>query len=323
MLGSFANLAVAQSASRVVVARDPAAVSGLDVVPDRVHALVDRGMQALTGQSTPAAAWAMFAGPDDVVGIKVNVRAAPLHVPRPALIDAIAAGLQSAGVAATNIIVWDVDPHRLRRAGYAGNARFQVRAVIEDTGWDENITFESKVVGKLIWGDLEFGRDATGISEKSHFPKLLTRTITKLINVPVLIDHDACGLAGALYNVSLGVVDNARRFDLGGSGETEIPEICATAVVQKKLVLTIMDALVAGYAGGPAFKPQYSWPAATLYLSRDPVAVDTLCMEALEAQRQPAGIPPIGERAGHIRAAGLRGLGTADPDQIERLPVAP
>ncbi len=314
---------VAFAGERVVVVRDPAAVTGLDVDAARVRVMVSKGIQTLTGQTTDATAWSVFAGSNDVVGIKVNVRAAPLHAPHEALLEAVAAGLQSAGVVATNIIVWDVDPAKLRAAGYRFDAPIQVRAVIEDTGWDEAMVFESKVVGKLIWGDLEFGRDASGISERSHLPRLLTRTVTKLINMPVLLDHETYGLSGCLHNISLGAVDNARRFELTGRGESEIAEMCVAAAIKDKLVLNILDALVGGYAGGPSFKPQYSWPAGELLFSRDPVAVDTLCLEKIEKKRKEAHVPAIDKRAAHIVAVGQLGVGVATREKIEVMEVTP
>ncbi len=304
---------------RVVIVRDPPAVTEFDVDAGRVRAMVSKGIQALTGKTTDAAAWAEFAGQHDVVGIKVNVHAAPLDESHPALVEAIITGLHAAGVATNNIIVWDVYPDKLRAAGYP----FKTQAVIQDTGWDANIFYDSKIVGRLIWGDLDFGKDVTGISERSHLPRLLTRTITKLINVPVLLDNDACGLSGCLYNLSLAAVDNARRFELVGHGDPAIAEICALPVIKNKLVLNIMDGLIGGYAGGPAFKPQYSWPAAELLFSRDPVAVDALCLDLLEKKRAAAQVPPIGELAAHITTAGKLGLGEADRAKIQSVEVAP
>ena len=149
-------------------------------------------------------------------------------------------------------------------------------------------------------------RSGEDISKRSHLPKLVTQTITKLINVPVLQDHDVCGLSGCLYNLSLGMVDNMRRFEMPGQhGDPMIAEICAMPPVRGKLVLNIMDGLIAGYAGGPGFKPQYSWNYGALYFSTDPVAIDSLCVEALDAKRREAKVPPIGSLASHIATAAL------------------
>jgi uncharacterized protein (DUF362 family) len=303
--------------SRVICVRDPRAVQGTDMDADRVRALVSTGIQTLTGQTNLVAAWGQFASSNDVVGIKINTQAAPLQNTRLEVVAAIIEGLRVAGVAATNIIVWDRDPAKLHAAGYTG-----ARGVIGDTGWDPDTFINNKLTGKLIWGDLQFGK-ADELSNLSHFPKLRAR-ITKLINVPVLMDHETCGLSGCLYNLSLGMVDNARRFEqMGQRGDPYIAEICSLPPIREKLVLNIMDALIAGYAGGPAFKPRYSWPAGALYFSRDPVAIDAVCLELIDAKRQPAQLPPATPIANHVATAARLGVGVSDRAQIELTEVTP
>jgi uncharacterized protein (DUF362 family) len=162
------------------------------------------------------------------------------------------------------------------------------------------------------------------LSTRSHLPKLLTQTVTKLINVPVLQDNDACGLAGCLYNITVNAVDNNRRFEMfGQKGDPSIPAICAMPVIRRKLVLNICDALIGGYAGGPNFKPQYSWPYGGLYFSRDPVAIDATCLKLLETKRSEAKVTAIGPLASHITTAGEVGLGQAKPNHIDLIETAP
>ena len=307
--------------NRVVLVRDPAVVIGWQIDAPRARAMVAAGLQHLTGQTNETAAWQQFVTPTDVVGIKVSTLAAPVHVTHQAVIDAIAAGLRQAGVAASNIVVFDRDPRKLAEADYRASG-FRIEPIISGGGWDAAANLDSPLVGKLIWGDLEFGRSEP-LSTLAHLPTLLTRTLTKLINVPVLQDHEATGLAGCLYNLSLGLADNTRRFEqFGQRGDPAIALLCNLPAVRGKLVLNICDAFIAGYAGGPAFKPQYSWPYGGLYFSRDPVALDVLCCELLEAKRRETHLPPIGERASHLLTAGRLGLGQSDPAHIELLEVS-
>ncbi|MEI6085712.1 MAG: DUF362 domain-containing protein, partial [Verrucomicrobiota bacterium] len=310
----------AHATNRVVLVRDPAVLDGRNVNAARAAAMVNASMKSLTSQTNLTAAWQQLFSSNDVVGIKVSTVAAPAHVTHPEVLAAIAAGLQLAGVASTNIIIFDRDPKKLRDAGYTG---LRVAAIIGETGWDAGVFIESPSVGKLIWGDLEFGKEEP-LSNRSHFPKLLTQTITKLINVPVLMDHEAAGLAGCLYNVTLGMADNVRRFEQPGQRpDPAIIELYARPELRRKLVLNIADALYAGYAGGPAFKPQYSWPYAGLYFSRDAVALDAVCLDLVEAKRQEQNVAPIGDRAGHVMAAGKAKLGQVDREQIELVEVTP
>jgi len=102
-----------------------------------------------------------------------------------------------------------------------------------------------------------------------------------------------------------------------------IAEICAMQPVRGKLVLNVMDGLLAGYAGGPSFKPQYSWNYGALYFSADPVAIDSLCIEVLDAKRRESKVPPIGSRASHIASAVRLGLGQSDRSKIELVETKP
>ena len=313
LTGSAARL---PAQSRVILVRDPAAVTGWQVDPIRAHAMVVAGLKQLTGQTNEVAAWQQIVSSNDVVGIKVSTLAAPLHVTHQVVLDAIVAGLQQAGVSATNIIVFDREAQKLTVAEYRATG-FRIEDIIGGAGWDAGAFIEQPLVGKLIWGDLDFGKPEP-LSTLSHLPKLVTRTITKLINVPVLMDHEATGLAGCLYNLSLSMADNTRRLEqFGQRGDPAIAELVALPAIRTKLVLNICDAFVAGYAGGPAFKPQYSWPYGGLFFSRDPVAIDTMCLELLEAKRREERLPPIGDHASHVFTAARYGLGQTNATLVE------
>jgi uncharacterized protein (DUF362 family) len=307
--GLLLGAVAAHAASRVIAVRNPQ--------PADIRATVAAGLKALAGPRDEATAWRAFVSTNDVVGIKINTQAAPLLATHRAVVDALVAGLCSAGVPSENIRVFDRDIEKMREAGFAGP---RVSGVV----WDPETFYESKLVGRLIWGDLLFRPNDEQISTRSHLPKLVTRTITKLINVPVLQSHDACGLCGSLYNVSVGMVDNTRRFEqYSQNGNPAIAEIAALPAVRRKLALNVMDALTAGYAGGPAFRPQYSWQPNTLYFSLDPVALDAVCLQLLETKRKEANVSPLGERAAHVATAAQLGLGRNNTNQIEVVEVTP
>lgn len=322
----IAFAASAGGKSTVVVVRDENAVRGFEADEEKVRAMVSAGIRALTGKMNDAAAWSSLFNSNDVVGIKINTQAAPLHGTRPEVVRAIADGLQRAGVAATNIIVWDREASKMTSAGYTLNTGtgVQVVAVVPDGSWDEMVYFQNNLAGKLIWGDLQFGKDDEQLSNRSHLPKVLTQRVTKFINVPVLQDHEACGIAGCLYNVSLAMVDNTRRFEtLGRRGDPMIAEIATMPMIKDKLVLNVMDGLIGGFAGGPSFKPQYSWHYAGLLFSRDPVAIDALALEMIEARRRENKIPAIGDAAAHVATAAKTGLGQNDRQHIDLVEIKP
>ncbi|MCX7885826.1 MAG: DUF362 domain-containing protein [Verrucomicrobiae bacterium] len=310
------NAATAQSSSRVVVVQDSSA--------QNLRRMVAAGLKALTDSPDEPTAWRKIVSSNDVVGIKINTQAAPLLATHRAVVDALVEGLRSAGVPPQRIWIFDRDPVKMRQAGFAADETAREVAIVGQSGWDEEAFYENKLVGQLIWGDLLFRSTGEQLSTRSHLPKLLTRTITKLINVPVLQSHDACGLCGCLHNLSLGMVDNTRRFEhYGQNGDPAIAEICALPTVRRKLVLNVMDALVAGYAGGPAFRPQYSWQPNALFFSFDPVALDTICLQQIEAKRKEANIPSLRARASHIATAARLGLGQNDPKFIQIIEARP
>ena len=91
--------------------------------------------------------------------------------------------------------------------------------MIDGTGWDAKVYFENNLAGKLIWGDLLFGRDDEVLSKRSHLPKLVTG------QSPSLSTSRSSGqrrvrLAGCLYNLSLGMVDNTAGLKCWASGVT-------------------------------------------------------------------------------------------------------
>ena len=156
------------------------------------------------------------------------------------------------------------------------------------------------------------------LSTESHYCTILSRRVTKVVNVPVYADNIYTGIGGALYNITIPNVDNWRRLVAAPRyGAGAIPEIYSDPEVGGKVVLNIVDGLVAQIAGAPTFQPLYAKHHATLYASRDAVALDATLLRQLETWRKEAQLPALGEMAGHVQAAGDAGLGNATPDKIE------
>ena len=282
-------------------------------------------MQALTGKSKPADIWRHFGGSNDVVGVKIVARGGPLFSVRKDVVSAIVAGLRAAGVPEQHIIVWDKYQGDLLDAGYPLNDStngVRVTGVIPGIGFDPTVRYRSPFAGKLIWGDLLFGR-AEEISGESHLAKLVTQQITKLINVSILCDHSDVGLSGCLLNLAIGSVDNARRFvhDPAVCAST-VPEICALPELRDKAVLHVVDGLLGQYALGPNFHPEFTWHHGALYFSADPVALDVVALEEIEARRKRTGFDSIARKARYIQAAGQLGLGVSNRDAIEIIRAA-
>ncbi len=303
-----------------------------------VRRMVDELVTILTGAYSPGQAWASLVKPNDVVGLKVSANGAPLFSTRPEVVQAIVAGLEEAGVPPHNIIVWDRDPDLLAEAGFFNRAG-GYRVEWSEMNYDPQAMLTSAVVGRLIFGDLLFvGRRAPNfkaeveadprarqphrspdnLSNQSFISKVLTRDVTKVINLPVLSDHIFCGLAGAMYNMTVQNVDNWRRLaDEQERGNPAIPEMYADPRISGKVVLTVMDGLVALYAGGPTGDPNYAVHFGTLYASKDPVAIDAIALKQLDHWRLEAKLDPASKDAKYVETASEYQLGNSDLGKIE------
>ena len=224
-------------------------------------------------------------------------------------------------------------------------------------GYDQKESYTAPQLGKLIWGDLEFkgnpvaadlmlrpdefdsdplarhpavtptpdarSKNAKALADQnlssvSHYSNVLSRRVTKIVNVPIFGDNYFCGLAGALYNVTIPNVDNWRRLVAPPQyGGTAIPELYSDPRLGGKIVLNITDGLVAQIAGGPYFSPLYARNYGTLYASRDAVALDAVVLRLLEGWRVQAKLPAMGEIANHVKTAAEVNLGNADPAKID------
>jgi len=75
--------------------------------------------------------------------------------------------------------------------------------------------------------------------------------------------------------------------------------------------------LLAQYGGGPQSQPNFAIHHATLYASKDPVALDAVALKQLEAWRAKAAFPPIGRLASYVQSATTAGLGNSNMSRIE------
>ena len=307
--------------SRVVLVQNEQAVRLFEAEPKTVRAMLERGIRALTSESDVGAAWRHYVQPGDVVGIKIATHAGPLLATHHPLVETILSGLEQAGIPPENIIIWDRFASEMKASGYIlvdqpGAVKYL--ATTPEAGSDENVFYKSGLVGKPLWGDFDVRR--VTISDRSYFSRIVTQRITKLINVPVLTDHRDAGLSGCLFNLAIGSTDNTRRFAASPwFYDPAVAEICAMEPLRSKTVLHILDALVAQYAGGPNVQPRFAWHFGALYLSTDPVAIDTLALADIEAQRAAHGLQAIRTRARHIASAAELELGTNRREEIELL----
>lgn len=321
-------LASESGQSRVVIVQDPAATRALAPVPEVVAAMVTKGVVAVTGQSTPGDAWRKLVGPDEVVGIKVHSPPGPASGTRPSVAAAVVKGLLEAGHPPSRIILWDRRLGDLRAAGYvdlAASLGVRVAGAVEE-GFDPEVYYENPVLGQLVYGDLDFGRTTVAVGgdtnrasgRNSYFSRLLTREVTRLINIAPLLNHNHAGVNGILYGVASASTDNFLRFDANPTLlATAVPEIFGRTNLADRVALNIVDALIAQYEGRQRSLLHYSAALNELRFSTDPVALDVLSLDELNRVRAAAGVTLVTNRFELYTNARLLELGSDDLRRLE------
>ena len=293
-----------------------------------VREMVNRLVLAVTGVSDVAKAWGSLVSPTERVGIKISAAGGELFTTHHDVVNAIVDGLAAAGHSRSRIVVWDRSLGGIKEAGYRPRVDgYQVKAIAPHDGYDAKAILSAPLVGKLVWGDFDYvgdtGKmplfaDAEATSNVSHFSKIISSEVDKVINVPVMSVSETNGIAGCIYNMTIPNIDNWRRFAQGSRfGAGSLAEIYANPLIANKVVFNLMDGLIAQYAGGPQPQPNYALHHSTLYASKDPVALDAIALKRLEDWRKRGSLPPVGPVAAYIDLAAQLGLGNSAANRIE------
>jgi len=293
---TLAQAEAAQEKARVVVVRNDTLLEE----PRTLAGLLNQGVQRVTGAADPAEAWRDLFKPSDVVGIKVNCIAGRRLSTHPEVVAAVVNGLKLAGIPERQIIIWDRLNRDLRRGGFEINVSGKgVQCIGNDAvGYDPNLR-ESGSVG-------------------SFFTNLLTKYCTAVVNVPVLKDHDLAGVTLGLKNF-YGAIHNPNKYH-DNNCNPYVAELYNHPLIREKVRLTVCDAILGQYHGGPSYMRAYAWRYNGLLIARDPVALDRVGADIIEATRREKGLAPLketGREPSHISTAGAVGLGVDDPEQIE------
>ena len=280
---------------------------------DAVSELLDQAMMKFTGRASAKEAWRDIVLPDDIVGIKINPLGGPELSTHPIIVDKIVEGVYGAGVLKKQIIIWDRFESHLLNAGYPiKQDEGEVQTFASDTegiGYDDEVFYES---------EKDSVNRRENESTRSRYSRIVTQHVDVLINVPVLKHHEMAGVSGCLKNLAFGSVDNTRRFH--GKPiycNPAIAEILEHKVLKDKLVLNIVDGLVASFDRGPTYHAESTWKYNSLFVSTDPVLLDVLVLQTVNQKREEMELDSVSKLANHINTASGLGLGTNTLDQAE------
>jgi Domain of unknown function (DUF362) len=149
--------------------------------------------------------------------------------------------------------------------------------------------------------------------EKSFLANLVTREITKLVNIAVLKHNEDSGVTWAAKNIALGVTTNKVRFHIDYCARA-IPDILALPCLKGKMVLHIGEAAKISTVSVAGAQIAYD---NRIFFSRDPVAMDRIGLDILEEKRRQQGLESVRPISTHVAACAAKGLGTDDLSRID------
>jgi hypothetical protein len=295
-------------------------------------------MRALTGEATADAAWRRFFEPNDVVGVKVNAGGHPWVVSSHAVVAETVRQLMAVGIPPTSIVVYERFQNQLDAVDYGPVLpdAVEVHAAEGRNRGGANRAYDPDTFVEVDF----FGEDDT----RSNLMRLVTRRLTKIVNIPNVKDHGASGVTGCLKNIAYGSFSNVARSHQRTQTHTYsfVGTLAAVEPLRSRTVLQIMDGIRGVWHGGPfAPTPRYVFQPRQLLFGTDPVAIDRLLLDIIERKRLAEGAISIWNRSlasvrpwdqaardadpnvnilvrepGHVEYASRLGLGVADRAQI-------
>jgi hypothetical protein len=304
-----------------------------------VREMMARGMRTLTGASTTPDAWRRFFEPSDIVGIKVNCGGYPHCVSAYEIVADVVRQLTGIGVPVSQIYVYERFQNQLDEVNYAPHLPDGVQIVAAERA-NRNVDNAGYDPATYLEADL-FGEEDT----RSNIMRLVSRRLTKIINIPNMKDHGATGVTGCLKNIAYGSFSNVARTHSRGKSHTYsvVGTLAAMEPLRSRTVLQIMDGLRGVWHGGPfARTTRYVFYPRQIMFGTDPVAIDRLLLDIIENERRARGVRSIWDRSpsslkiddarardadpnvniiirepGHVEYASTLGLGVYDRGRIK------
>lgn len=299
--------------------------------------MIAKGMCALTGEKNAADAWRRFFVPQDVVGIKLNCSGAPQMCSSPEVVAEVVKNLMAVGLKPGQIYLYERFKNQVDTVHYDRYVPPGVQIVTAEQRRGGILGYDPSTYVEVDF----FGEEDT----RSNVFKHVTQTFTKIINIPNMKDHGASGVTGCLKNIAYGSYSNvARSHEKGKSNTlTFIGTLASAEPVRSKTVLQIMDGMRGVWHGGPFLvRPQYKFFPKQMMIGTDPVAIDRLLLDIIEAKRKAEGAISVWDRSeknlrifngeernknpninilirepGHIEFASKKGLGVHDISKIK------
>lgn len=332
-----AGPAPASGAPALWEVRLPAAEEGSDPSP----ASADRyagGVEALFQAFEQKVGRRLTPGEKGKVGLKIYAESGPgLATPQP-LVRAVIEALGRRGYARENIFLVGLNQLRLRLTGFlptdprrappfAGHPFF----VLESGRYYDPIWFYDSPLPSRFDPILsgrqdkapDFDLDRLGAAavdpsakidadadRKSFLATPLFLDADFWINLPVYTDHESLGVNGALANATLWNASNTSRFFRSHrSAPAAVAEMAAIPELRQTWAFTLATLEHWQFVGGPAFNALYTKGEPRLWLGTDPVRMDALMLERINAARKATGFQAVSEEIRTLEFAETLGIG--------------
>jgi uncharacterized protein (DUF362 family) len=270
--------------------------------PEVANALLEKALTEYTGASSLSEALAKFIHKDDVVALKVNGIAGQKGYTMATnfeLILPLVQGLIKLGVPPEKITVYEQYPTFL--AGTRVNVQNWKLPDGVKTGTHNNNDHPMPEI-KIYQGI------------KTRYCRFFTEA-TAVINLTMMKDHGICGYTGTMKNITHGNVNNPQEHH-EHNASPQIAMLYNHPIVTSRVRLHVTDAFKITYDKGPLDKdPKTRIPHGAVYVSTDPVAMDTCGWGVIDEARKARNLPSLkdaGREPAYIRAAGNFGLGVPD-----------
>ena len=304
-----------------------------------VREMMAQGMRALTGAASTEDAWRRFFTPADVVGIKVNCGGYPNCISAYEIVGETVRQLTTVGVPVSQVYVYERFQNQMDECNYSAHLPQGVQSVAaeranrntDNSGYDPETYLEANL----------FGEEDT----RSNMMRLVSKRLTKIINIPNMKDHGATGVTGCLKNIAYGSFSNVARTHQRGKSHTYsiVGRLASMEPLRSRTVLQIMDGLRGVWHGGPfARTTRYVFYPKKILFGTDPVAIDRLLLDIIDDKRKEQGVISIWDRSpsslkmddarardadpnvniiirepGHVEYASSLGLGVCDLAKIK------
>ena len=276
------------------------------------------------------------------VGLKIYADSGPGLATPFGLVHALIDALEARGYDRRNVFLVGLNPLRLRLTGFlpsfaTGVAPFPGHPVyVLESGkfYDPSWFYDSPLPSRFdpVTNDRAVeaaakGKNITTTEEdrKSFLATPLFVDADFWINLPVYTDHPVLGVNGALVNATLWNASNTFRFFKSpATAPAAVAEMAAIPELRDGWALTLVSLQLYQFIGGPYFNSLYTVSEPKLWMSADPVVLDSLMLEKLNAARKRTGFDPIEDEGTRmLDFATQLGVGNRDTAKVPWIRLTP